>query len=93
MEVSLFREGLVDCNQGKERKMAIAQENLEKQWENIQPQLLDEYGEGTYTSWIKPLTFMDMKNGCFRLAAPTTWRGRATVRALRGECISEMRML
>jgi hypothetical protein len=73
MEVSLFRKGLVDCNQGKERKMAIAQENLEKQWENIQPQLLDEYGEGTYTSWIKPLTFMDMKNGCFRLAAPTSF--------------------
>lgn len=53
--------------------MAIAQENLEKQWENIQPQLLDEYGEGTYTSWIKPLTFIDMKNGCFRLAAPTSF--------------------
>ncbi|MBX9621415.1 MAG: chromosomal replication initiator protein DnaA [Alphaproteobacteria bacterium] len=53
--------------------MAIAQENLEKQWENIQPQLLDEYGEGTYTSWIKPLTFVDMENGCFRLAAPTSF--------------------
>ncbi|MBL8676893.1 MAG: chromosomal replication initiator protein DnaA [Alphaproteobacteria bacterium] len=53
--------------------MAIVQENLEKQWENIQPQLLDEYGEGTYTSWIKPLTFIDMKNGCFRLAAPTSF--------------------
>lgn len=53
--------------------MAIAQENLEKQWENIQPQLLDEYGEGTYTSWIKPLTFIDMKNDCFCLAAPTSF--------------------
>lgn len=53
--------------------MAIAQENLEKQWENIQPQLLDEYGEGTYTSWIKPLTFIDIENGCFRLAAPTSF--------------------
>ncbi|MBX9787182.1 MAG: chromosomal replication initiator protein DnaA [Alphaproteobacteria bacterium] len=53
--------------------MAMAQENLEKQWENIQPQLLDEYGEGTYTSWIKPLTFIDIKNGCFRLAAPTSF--------------------
>lgn len=73
MEVSLFHKRLVDCNQGKERKMAIAQENLEKQWENIQPQLLDEYGEGTYTSWIKPLTFIDMENGCFRLAAPTSF--------------------
>jgi chromosomal replication initiator protein len=73
MEVSLFHKELVDCNQDKERKMAIAQENLEKQWENIQPQLLDEYGEGTYTSWIKPLTFIDMENGCFRLAAPTSF--------------------
>lgn len=73
MEVLLFHKGLVDCNQDKERKMAMAQESLEKQWENIQPQLLDEYGEGTYTSWIKPLTFIDIKNGCLRLAAPTSF--------------------
>src|SRR3990167_2538618 len=53
--------------------MEYTLKSLEEQWNSIQPQLLDEYGEGTYTSWIKPLSFYDNHNGCLRLAAPTAF--------------------
>jgi len=47
--------------------------NLEKQWESIQPRLLDEYGEATYSSWLKPLTIVDEQEGCILLSAPTAF--------------------
>lgn len=53
--------------------MEYALKSLEEQWNNIQSKLLDEYGEGTYTSWIKPLSFYDNQGDCLRLAAPTAF--------------------
>jgi chromosomal replication initiator protein len=47
--------------------------NLEKQWEKIQPRLLDEYGEATYSNWLKPLTIVDEQEGCILLSAPTAF--------------------
>ena len=47
--------------------------DLEKQWTLIQPHLLDEYGEATYSSWIKPLSVIDHVEGCIRLAAPNAF--------------------
>lgn len=44
--------------------------HLEEQWKNIQAQLLDEYGEATYSSWLKPLSIVDHQGGCIRLSAP-----------------------
>jgi len=46
---------------------------LEEQWNRVQAQLLDEYGEATYSSWIKPLSVVDQREGCMRLAAPNAF--------------------
>lgn len=46
---------------------------LEGQWQGIQDLLLEEYGEVTYLSWLKPLSVVDQKLGCFRLAAPNAF--------------------
>src|SRR5438093_377369 len=54
-------------------KYAIAKTDLEEQWKRIQARLLDEYGEATYSSWLKPLTFIDQQEGCIRLAAPNAF--------------------
>lgn len=51
-------------------RYAIANTDLEEQWKRIQERLLDEYGEATYTSWLKPLYIVDHSEGCMRLAAP-----------------------
>ncbi len=47
--------------------------DLKEQWKRIQSRLIDEYGEATYSSWLKPLSIVDHHNGCIRLAAPTTF--------------------
>ncbi|HUX80119.1 MAG TPA: chromosomal replication initiator protein DnaA [Alphaproteobacteria bacterium] len=47
--------------------------DLEEQWKRIQPQLLDEYGDATYSSWIKPLSIVDHHEGLIRLAAPNAF--------------------
>jgi chromosomal replication initiator protein len=47
--------------------------DLEHLWKRTQERLLDEYGEGTYSSWLKPLTIIDQKEGCLRLAAPNAF--------------------
>lgn len=46
---------------------------LAKQWSHIQDRLLDEYGEVTYSSWLKPLSIIDQQGGCLRLSAPNTF--------------------
>jgi len=46
---------------------------LEGQWNSIQPRLLEEYGEKTYLSWLKPLSVVDQHKGCLRLAAPNAF--------------------
>ena len=47
--------------------------DLKEQWERIQTQLLDEYGEATYTCWLKPLSVVDQQEGLIRLAAPNAF--------------------
>lgn len=50
-----------------------AKTDLENQWLRIQKRLLEEYGEATYSSWIKPLSIVDQKEGSIRLAAPNAF--------------------
>ncbi len=52
---------------------SAAKINLEEQWERVQHLLLDEYGEATFTSWLKPLSLVDQKEGCILLSAPTAF--------------------
>jgi len=52
---------------------SIAKTDLETQWQNIQGRLLEEYGEATYSSWLKPLSFVDQQKDCIRLAAPNAF--------------------
>ena len=47
--------------------------DLEGQWQSIQERLLEEYGEATYSSWLKPLCIVDQQEGCIRLAAPNAF--------------------
>lgn len=47
--------------------------DLENLWKRTQERLLEEYGEGTYSSWLKPLTIIDQQEGCLRLAAPNAF--------------------
>lgn len=47
--------------------------DLEGQWQSIQGRLIEEYGEATYLSWLKPLSVVDHQNGCVRLAAPNAF--------------------
>lgn len=49
---------------------SAAKTDLEDLWKRTQMRLLDEYGEGTYTSWLKPLSLIDQQEGCVRLSAP-----------------------
>lgn len=44
--------------------------DLEGQWQSIQGRLLEEYGEATYASWLKPLCIVDQQKDCIRLSAP-----------------------
>ena len=52
---------------------SVARIDLEEQWQRIQTQLLDEYGEATYCSWLQPLSIVDHQEGCIRLAAPNAF--------------------
>ncbi len=47
--------------------------DLKEQWERLQAQLLDEYGEATYSCWLKPLSVVDHQEGHIRLAAPNAF--------------------
>jgi chromosomal replication initiator protein len=50
-----------------------AKTDLEDLWQRTQERLLDEYGEGTYSSWLKPLSIIDQQEGCLRIAAPNAF--------------------
>lgn len=52
---------------------SAAKTDLEDLWKRTQERLLDEYGEGTYGSWLKPLTIIDHQEGCLRLGAPNAF--------------------
>lgn len=52
---------------------SAAKTDLEDLWKRAQERLLDEYGEGTYASWLKPLTIIDQQEGCLRLGAPNAF--------------------
>src|SRR5260221_3215568 len=52
---------------------SAAKTDLEDLWKRTQERLLDEYGEGTYSSWLKPLSIIDQQEGCLRLAAPNAF--------------------
>lgn len=53
--------------------MIATQININEQWESIQGRLLEEYGEATYSSWLKPLSVVDHKKGCLCLKAPNAF--------------------
>lgn len=52
---------------------SAAKTDLETLWKRTQDRLLDEYGEGTYSSWLQPLSIIDQQGGCLRLAAPNAF--------------------
>lgn len=52
---------------------SVAKTDLEALWKRTQERLLDEYGEGTYSSWLQPLSIIDQHEGCLRLAAPNAF--------------------
>jgi len=52
---------------------SLATNDLEEQWKGIQDRLLDEYGEATYSSWLKPLSIVTHLEGCVRLVAPNAF--------------------
>jgi chromosomal replication initiator protein len=52
---------------------STAKTDLEGQWESIQGRLIEEYGEATYASWLKPLYVVDQQKDCLRLAAPNAF--------------------
>lgn len=52
---------------------SAAKTDLEDLWRRTQERLLDEYGEGTYGSWLKPLTLIDQHEGCLRLGVPNAF--------------------
>ncbi|MBS0271254.1 MAG: chromosomal replication initiator protein DnaA [Proteobacteria bacterium] len=52
---------------------SLSRTTLEEQWRSVQAQLIEEYGEATYSSWLKPLTIVDHLEGCLRLSAPNNF--------------------
>ncbi|MBA3813179.1 MAG: chromosomal replication initiator protein DnaA [Alphaproteobacteria bacterium] len=52
---------------------SAAKTDLDDLWKRTQMRLLDEYGEGTYASWLKPLAIIDQQEDCLRLAAPNAF--------------------
>lgn len=52
---------------------AVASPTPEEQWKRIQDQLLDEYGEATYSSWLKSLYVVNQDDGCVCIAAPNAF--------------------
>jgi chromosomal replication initiator protein len=52
---------------------SAATQDIEAQWKDIQDRLLDEYGEATYSSWLKPLSIINHLEGCVRLVAPNAF--------------------
>jgi chromosomal replication initiator protein len=49
---------------------SVAKTDLDDLWRRTQDRLLDEYGEGTYASWLQHLSPIDHQEGCLRLSAP-----------------------
>ncbi len=52
---------------------AVASTTPVEQWKKIQEKLLDEYGEATYTSWLKPLSFSHQGDGHVQIIAPNAF--------------------
>ena len=52
---------------------SVEKTDLENLWRRTQERLLDEYGEGTYASWLQHLTLIDQQEDCLRLSAPDTF--------------------
>jgi chromosomal replication initiator protein len=52
---------------------SAAKTDLDDLWKRTQERLLDEYGEGTYSSWLKPLVLIGQQEDCLRLAAPNAF--------------------
>lgn len=52
---------------------SLSRTTLEEQWRSVQAQLIEEYGEATYSSWLKPLSIVDHLEGCLRLSAPNNF--------------------
>lgn len=44
---------------------------LETQWGRVQSRLKAEFGEATFNSWLKPLSFVNIDDGRVHMAAPT----------------------
>lgn len=51
----------------------VATPTPEEQWKHIQDQLLDEYGEATYSSWLKPLYVSNHSKDSISIAAPNAF--------------------
>lgn len=50
--------------------MSKPKSELTEHWPRFQEKLLVEYGDATFMSWLKPLSVIDLVNGCVRLSAP-----------------------
>ncbi|MEB3702808.1 Chromosomal replication initiator protein DnaA [Candidatus Bealeia paramacronuclearis] len=51
-------------------KVAHVQKNLQDEWAQVKEQLLREYGQATYSSWLDPLSLVGLQEDCVVLAAP-----------------------
>ena len=46
-------------------------ETYAHQWARIRTALRGEFGDAAYRSWLKPLTFVGVEEGCLRIGVPT----------------------
>lgn len=49
----------------------MANNDLQSEWGLVCQQLIAEFGEATYRSWISPLAIVGMKSGVIQISAPT----------------------
>ncbi|MGE0713826.1 MAG: chromosomal replication initiator protein DnaA [Alphaproteobacteria bacterium] len=44
---------------------------VQAQWARVRARLRDEFGEAAFRTWLRPVTFKDLRAGTLRLAVPT----------------------
>ncbi len=50
---------------------ALNQQSVANVWDAITPDLIDDFGDAAFKSWLSPLVFNDVKEGVLSLSAPS----------------------
>ncbi|PIZ34187.1 MAG: chromosomal replication initiator protein DnaA [Alphaproteobacteria bacterium CG_4_10_14_0_8_um_filter_37_21] len=50
---------------------ALNQQSIINAWDAITPDLIDDFGDAAFKSWLSPLVFIDVKDGVLSLSAPS----------------------